>query len=95
MGVKVSVAAPLRQYCDKQKEVELDGDSVKTVLSAMSSKYPSLYSKICEEDGSLRKYVNLFVNGTDIKKQSNLDTPLKDSDKVTMIPAVAGGQSIY
>ena len=93
MPIKVSIPAPLRQYCDKKKQLELDGDSVKSVLSSMSSEYSLLYSKICEEDGSVRSYVNLYINGVDIKKMDGMDTALKETDAITIIPAVAGGNN--
>jgi len=91
MAIKVGVAAPLRQYCNRQRELQLDGATVKEVLSAMSSQYPLLYEKLCEEDGTLRKYVNLFVNGADIKRKEGLDTALADGNSLNIIPAVAGG----
>ncbi|MDH4128985.1 MAG: MoaD family protein [Spirochaetota bacterium] len=91
MGVKVSIPAPLRQYCNKQKLIELDGSNIKDVLKSMLDNYSMLYSKICEENGDLRHYVNLYVNGVDIKKMENLETNVKDNDSVTIIPAVAGG----
>lgn len=93
MGVKVSVPAPLRQYCDKKKEIELEGSTVKDVLASMQSNYSLLYEKVCEEDGSVRQYVNLFINGKDIRKQNNLDTELSANDSLTIIPAVAGGMN--
>ena len=91
MAVKVSVPAPLRQYCDKQKVIELEGTNVKDVLSAMDSSYNLLYSKICDENGEVRQYVNLYINGVDIKKKEKLETVLNPGDSLTIIPAVAGG----
>lgn len=91
MGIKVAVPAPLRQYCDKQKVVELEGERVKDVLTAMSSKYSLLHSKICEENGNVRNYVNLYINGVDIKKKEGIDTLLTENESLTIIPAVAGG----
>ncbi len=91
MSKKVGVPAPLRQYCGSKKEIELEGSKVKDILSSMSERYSTLHSKVCEDNGSVRKFVNLYVNGVDIKKLNNLDTELKESDKLTIIPAVAGG----
>ena len=94
MGVKVSIPAPLRQYCNKQKVIDLDGSNIKTLLKSMSANFAMLYSKICEDNGDVRHYVNLYVNGVDIKKMDNLETTVKENDSVTIIPAVAGGKNL-
>ncbi len=91
MGIKVGVPAPLRQYCDKQREIELEGQKVKDILASMSSNYSLLYDKICDENGSVRQYVNLYINGVDIKKKDNLETQVSANDAISIIPAVAGG----
>ncbi len=94
MSIKVSVPAPLRQYCDKQKEIELEGSNVKEVLDSMSNKYNLLYSKVCDENGNVRHYVNLYINGVDIKKKESLQSSVNQGDSITIIPAVAGGNRI-
>lgn len=91
MAVKVIIPAPLRQYSNKQKEIGLNGEKIQDLLNSMKQEYEILYSRICDEGGNLRQYVNLYLNGVDIKKLNHIQTPLQENDTLTIIPAVAGG----
>ena len=91
MAVKVIVPAQLRQYTGEQSTVEVDGSNVNEVLTNLDAAHPGLRDRICEPDGRLRRFVNVFVNGDDIRALDGLDTGVKDGDEVGIVPAVAGG----
>ncbi|MGH7495532.1 MAG: MoaD family protein [bacterium] len=91
MAVNVRIPGPLRNYTSGKAEVELEAASIKTLLEQLQGSYRELFGRICEADGSLRRFVNVYVNDEDIRFLSNLDTPLKPGDHVSIIPAIAGG----
>ncbi len=91
MAVKVRIPTPLRKVTNDQEEVSAEGANVKEVIEDLEKNYPGLKERICEEDGSLRRFVNLYLNDEDIRFKENLDTILSDSDEISIIPAIAGG----
>jgi molybdopterin synthase sulfur carrier subunit len=91
MAVSVRIPGPLRTYTSGKAEVELEASNIKTLLAQMQGSHRELFGRICEADGSLRRFVNVYVNDEDIRFLSNLDTPLKPGDQVSIIPAIAGG----
>jgi sulfur-carrier protein len=91
MAVKVVIPAQLRQYTQDQSSIEVDGATVGDVLSAVESQFPGIHERICEPDGRIRRFVNVFVNGEDVRALNGTETPVKDGDEVGIIPAVAGG----
>jgi MoaD family protein len=90
MAVTVKIPAQLRALTDGAGETEVDGTSVGEALEALYERYDGLRERITE-DGELRRFVNVFVSGEDIRFGSGLDTPVSDSDEITILPAVAGG----
>jgi MoaD family protein len=90
MGVTVKIPAQLRTLTGNEAETEVDGASVGEVLDALYERYDGLRDRITE-DGELRRFVNVYVGGEDIRFGSGLDTPVSDGDEVTILPAVAGG----
>lgn len=91
MPVKVRIPTPLRKITQGKDEVEADGANVSEVLADLEKNYPGLKERICEEDGALRRFVNLYLNDEDIRFKENLETVLKDGDELSIIPAIAGG----
>jgi sulfur-carrier protein len=87
----VVIPAQLRQYTEDKSSVEVDGSTVAEVLAALDNEYPGVRDRICEPDGRLRRFVNVFVNGEDVRSLEGIDTRVKDGDEVGIIPAVAGG----
>ena len=67
------------------------GATIGAVLADLDKNHPGLRERICESDGSVRRFVNLYVNGDDIRFLSNLTSPVKDGDEVSIVPAIAGG----
>jgi MoaD family protein len=90
MAITIKIPAQLRAATEGEEEVEVDGDTVGEALDAVFSAYGDLRERITE-DGTLRRFVNVYVSGEDIRFQDGLDTPLADGDEVTILPAVAGG----
>ena len=90
MPVTVKIPAQLRGVTDGEGEIEVDGTTVGEALDAVFSEHDDLRERITE-DGGLRRFVNVYVSGEDIRFQDGLDTALQDGDEVTILPAVAGG----
>jgi len=91
MAVKVRIPTPLRKLTDGSPEVSVDGSTVTEVLDALERKYPGVKERICEGDGTLRKFVNLYLNDEDIRFKENMKTRVKDNDELSIVPAIAGG----
>jgi molybdopterin synthase sulfur carrier subunit len=90
MPVRVHIPTPMRQHTDNQAVVESSGTSIKDLLDQLGKKYPGIVSRIFE-NGQVRRFVNIYLNDEDIRYLDNLQTPVKDGDEVSIIPAVAGG----
>ena len=90
MAVKVLIPTPLRQYTGGKDTVEANGSSVNEVLQNLGQQYAGITERMLDA-GKIRRFVNLYVNDEDIRYLKNLDTPVKDGDEVSIIPAVAGG----
>jgi len=90
MSVTVKIPAQLRGVTDGESEVEVDGDTVGEALDAVFDAHEDLRERITE-DGTLRRFVNVYVSGEDIRFKDGLETELSDGDEVTILPAVAGG----
>jgi molybdopterin synthase sulfur carrier subunit len=90
MAITVKIPSQLRGVTDGEGEVEVDGGTVGEALDAVFDQHEDLRSRITE-DGTLRRFVNVYVSGEDIRFQDGLDTALSDGDEVTILPAVAGG----
>lgn len=91
MAVTVKIPSQLRPATDGQGEVEVEGATVGEALDAVFDRHSGLRERITE-DGTLRRFVNVYVSGEDIRFQDGLDTELSDGDEVTILPAVAGGR---
>jgi sulfur-carrier protein len=87
----VRIPTPLRKLTGGAEEVQVAGKSVGELIGELEKKYPGLKERICDESGSVRRFVNIFVKDEDIRFLQNLDTPLGDKDEVSIVPAIAGG----
>jgi sulfur-carrier protein len=90
MSVTVKIPTQLRAATGGEAEVEVDGSNVGEALDAVFAAYGDLRERITE-DGTLRRFVNVYVSGEDIRFQQGLETAIKEGDEVTILPAVAGG----
>jgi MoaD family protein len=91
MGVVVKIPTQLRSAADGASETEVTGETVGEVLDGLFEQFGDLRDRICE-DGDLRRFVNVYVGGEDIRFLAGLDTEVSDGDEVTILPAVAGGR---
>jgi MoaD family protein len=91
MAVKVQIPAPLRSLTAGAAEVEVDATNVQGVIDALEGKFKGVKSRLCDEDGRLRSYVRVFVNGEDARGLGDAKAPLKPGDSVSIVPAIAGG----
>jgi len=89
--ITVQVPGPLRDCCAGASELALSATSVRAVLEEIERRHPALHRSICDETGTVRRHVNLFVNTNNIRDRNGLDTPLAPGDTVTILPAVSGG----
>jgi MoaD family protein len=90
MAVTVKIPTQLRVATDGEAVAEVDGKTVREVLDALYDRYAELRERITK-DGGLRRFVNVYVGGEDIRFINGLDTPVSDGDEITILPAVAGG----
>ncbi|MFL5674867.1 MAG: ubiquitin-like small modifier protein 1 [Chloroflexota bacterium] len=87
----VFIPSVLRANVGGVKSIELPGDSIRDVVGALIEKHPSLSAQILTDDGDLNRFVNVYVNGQDVRYLSGLDTPVAPADEVRLLPAMAGG----
>jgi molybdopterin synthase sulfur carrier subunit len=91
MSVTVLIPTPLRKLTNEQETVDADGNKVADVIEQLQSQYPGLKERLCDDNGALRRFVNVFLNGEDIRFLDGPNTPVKDGDELSIIPAIAGG----
>ena len=91
MSVSVLIPSALRAFVDRQSEIEAEGATVGEALAQVAEQYPDLKHQIYEDDTKLRGFVNVFVDGTNIKKLNGLETPVAAGATVMIVPAIAGG----
>ena len=91
MPVTVRIPTPLQRLTKGQGEVQGEGQSVAALLKDLEQRFPGIQERICDQDGKLRRFVNVFVNEEDIRFLQGDQTTLKDGDEVAIIPAIAGG----
>ena len=90
-AVIVRIPQPLRKLTDGKDSLELQGNSVKEILSNLVEQFPGIQERLLDESGNLRKFVNVYLNNEDIRFLQNLDTPIKEGDELSILPAIAGG----
>jgi sulfur-carrier protein len=91
MSVHVRIPTPLRRFTGGAEEVSADGTTVAALVEDLERNHPGLKERICDEGGKVRRFVNIFVNGDDIRFLNNLETVIKAGDEVSIVPAIAGG----
>jgi sulfur-carrier protein len=91
MSVRVRIPTPLRRFTAGAEEVGVAGTTVASLVEDLERKHPGIKERLCDEQGRVRRFVNIYVNGDDIRFLSSLETPVKDGDEVSIVPAIAGG----
>jgi molybdopterin synthase sulfur carrier subunit len=92
MSVKVRIPSPLRTYTNGADVVEASGASVGAVLNVLKEKAGGIETRLFKGPGQLNRFVNIYVNDEDIRFMQNLETPVKDGDEISIVPAIAGGR---
>jgi MoaD family protein len=87
----VKIPTVLRPQVGGNKEVELSGATVAELVDALTDQYPSLRAQLLTDEGGLNRFVNVYVNGQDVRYLDGLATPVADRDEVRLLPAMAGG----
>ena len=91
MPVSVRIPTPLRKFTNDQSDVEIEGSSVGEVIDNLEASAAGIKEKLVDDDGSIRRFVNIYVNDEDIRFLDGADTAVEDGDSVTIVPAIAGG----
>ena len=94
MAVKVRIPTPLQKLTNNQGEVNCDAKDINEMLAALEKDHPGIKERLCDGEGKLRRFVNVYVNEEDIRFLQGQETALKDGDDISIIPAIAGGASL-
>ncbi|MGI9254581.1 MAG: ubiquitin-like small modifier protein 1 [Thermomicrobiales bacterium] len=89
--VQVLIPTPLRRFTGGDAKVEVTGGTLTEVLDGLDAKFPGFSDKVREDDGQIRRFVNVFVNGVNVRELSGAETAVKQGDEIGIIPAMAGG----
>ena len=88
---KVRIPTPLRKLTNDEEIVEVNANNVGAAILELQNRYPGIKERLVDETGAIRRFVNVYVNEEDIRFLQNQDTPLKNGDEISIIPAIAGG----
>ena len=91
MGVLVRIPTPLRRLTNGLGQVEVDCSTLVECIEGLERQFPGMKERLYDDNGELRSFVNVYVNGEDVRFLNGLDTTLKPGDEVSVVPAVAGG----
>jgi len=91
MTIKVRIPTPLMKLTDNQSEVSAEGETISDIINNLESQFNGIRDRICEESGSPRRFINIYINEEDIRFLEGEKTAVKDGDEVSIIPAIAGG----
>jgi len=89
----VRIPTPLRKLTNGQEEVSVAGANIAELLANLEAEFPGLKERICDDQGKVRRFVNIFANDEDIRFLQSLETPVSDSDEISIVPAIAGGKA--
>lgn len=91
MAATIRIPTPLRKFTDGKSEVDVEGGTVREIFDDVENRHGGLKDKIFDDAGEIRRFINVFVNGEDVRHAEGLDTPVKDGDELSVVPAIAGG----
>lgn len=91
MAVTVRLPGSLQQWTEGKRLIEVHSDSVGEAIRALAEEYPGVGERVLDETGQTRRFVNIYVNGEDVRLLQGAETPLQDGDELILAPAVAGG----
>ncbi len=91
----VRIPTPLRRFTNGAEDVPAKGQTVAEVIEDLDRNYSGMKARLCDGDGKIRRFVNIYVNDEDIRFLQELSTPVKESDELAIIPAIAGGAETH
>ncbi|MCG3147086.1 MAG: Sulfur carrier protein CysO [Verrucomicrobiae bacterium] len=91
MAINVRIPTPLRKLTKDKDVVQAAGGTVGALVDDLEKQFPGLKERICDDRGELRRFVNIYLNEEDIRFAQGKETPVKDGDEISIIPAIAGG----
>lgn len=91
MGVVVRIPSPLRKITGELSEVECSGDTVKDIIEDLEARYPGVKARLCDENGDVRRFINIFVGEEDIRFLDGINTVVVSDQEISIVPAIAGG----
>ncbi len=91
MSVLVRIPTPLQKLAGDKAELHVEATTLQQVIDQLASQNEEFKNRLLDESGNLRRFVNVYVNEEDVRFLQKLDTPLKDGDEVSIVPAIAGG----
>ncbi len=91
MPIKVRIPTPLRKLTNNEEIVEVSASTVADAIAELQSRFPGIKDRLLDENGAVRRFVNVYVNEEDIRFLQNQETLIKPGDEISIIPAIAGG----
>ena len=91
-GVLIRIPTPLRRVTNGQDKVEVEAGNLGEIIERMESDFPGFKERLVGEDGELRYFVNIYLNGEDVRFLQGMETTTKSGDELSIVPAVAGGR---
>lgn len=95
MSVKVRIPTPLQKLTENKSLVSAEGVSIREVLVNLEKTYPGIKERLCDEHGTVKRFINVYLNDEDIRFLNGEDTKVKAGDEISIIPAIAGGSAVY
>ena len=92
MAVTVRVPTPLRSLTNGAEEITIEGNTIQEIVDNLEANHNGIKERLCDENGKIRRFLNVYVNDEDIRFLQNQDTSVKDGDTVSIVPAIAGGK---
>lgn len=91
MSISVKIPTPLRKFTGNRDTVQVQGATVAAALKDLEAQCPGLWTKICDDDGKVRRFINVYAGDDDIRFLEGLETPVADGSDISIVPAIAGG----
>ena len=91
MGAKVRIPVAFRKYVKNQTEIDVEGDTLGKVMAGLIETIPEIKGKLYDDDGQIRKYLNIYINQKDVRYLNGVNSSVKDGDEIALIPTVVGG----
>jgi molybdopterin converting factor small subunit len=95
MPVTIFIPSALRAFTDRQAQIQAEGATAGEAVAFFARNYPDIKPHLYDENGALRSFVNVYLGDQNIKNAQGLDTPVRDGDTLRLVPAIAGGLSLF